>query len=132
MSKKIVRCFDVWKDEENNNTWDGRKFTQEEAQKAADSLINCSNCINCSSCQNCAYCSNCSGCDSCERCIDCKGCEHCSYCMACTDCIECTLCKACDAAVNCVKANDQLGSMLSTQEEADMLKDLSRDCPTIP
>lgn len=98
MESKIVRCFNVWKDEENNNTWDGEDFTQAEAQKAADSLIDCTNCKDCSDCVNCDHCYNCNKCDSCEWCIFCDGCENCSYCTACDDCIECTQCMACQAA----------------------------------
>lgn len=117
MATKIVRCFDIWKDEENNNTWDGFEFTKEEAQKAADSLIDCTNCKDCSDCVNCDHCYNCNKCDSCEWCIECKGCENCSYCTSCDDCIECTQCMACQAAKDSEYMNAPTENSLKEEQQ---------------
>lgn len=66
--------------DENGNTWSAKKFSFEEAQKAAASLVNCSYCSDCSDCSHCSHCSDCLRCLSCSYCSDCSGCSYCSDC----------------------------------------------------
>jgi hypothetical protein len=58
--------------------------SEENAQVALDSLVNCtncSNCLNCESCYNCVACYNCKACRDCSICLDCESCYNCEYCF---------------------------------------------------
>ena len=70
-----------WVDE-NNNSWDCRSYSEEDAIKYSETLINCINCINCSNCINCRNCSNCSNCSYCSDCSNCSNCSNCSGCSS--------------------------------------------------
>ena len=61
--------------DENNNSWDANKYTQDQAEKNSKSLINCSGCSDCSDCTGCMSCSRCSDCSDCSGC---SGCSHCT------------------------------------------------------
>jgi hypothetical protein len=77
------------------NKWNANIYTKEQAEKYADTLINCTNCINCSYCINCHNCLNCrdsSYCHNCRNCLNCSYCHDCrdsSYCRDCHDCYDC-------------------------------------------
>lgn len=62
------------------NKWDTDIYTQEQAEKYAGTLFNCSNCINCSYCRNC------------HDCYYCHSCNYCNYCHSCHDCYSCLDC----------------------------------------
>lgn len=68
-----------WKDG-NGNTWDCEKFTEEEAEAACKTLINCKNCNNCKNCVDCV---------DCIDCTNCRNCKTCRYCNWCKDCVDC-------------------------------------------
>ena len=53
--------------------------SEEEAQKALDSLKNCDNCTNCSDCSDCSRCSGCSDCSDCSGCSGCSDCSDVAY-----------------------------------------------------
>ena len=61
--------------DENNNKWNAKSYTKEQAETCSKSLINCINCINCSDCR---YCSDCINCSDCSNCINCSDCRYCS------------------------------------------------------
>ena len=58
------------------NKWDANIYTQEQAEKYADTLINCENCTNCRDCRNCRYCIDCIDCSYCRNCSDCSDCSY--------------------------------------------------------
>jgi hypothetical protein len=102
MKKTNNRWFD-----NNNNSWNCDCYTETEAKKSSETLINCSNCSNCSNCYRCSdcyacsYCSNCSDCSRCSGCSDCSDCSRCSGCSDCSDCSDCSGCFRCLRCSNC-------------------------------
>lgn len=42
-----------------SNSWNSDAYSKEEAEKMANTLVNCDNCYNCSYCSSCSYCSDC-------------------------------------------------------------------------
>ena len=83
-----------WTDS-NNNKWDCDLYTEEQAEKNSETLINCYNCTDCSYCSYCTYCRDCSYCRSCSSCRDCSSCRSCSYCSSCSSCRDCSYCSDC-------------------------------------
>ena len=81
-----------WVDE-NNNRWDIRIYTEEQAEKYSKSLANCNNCFNC---RNCYYCFNCRNCCDCNYCGDCFSCRNCCDCNNCHNCRCCNNCRNCN------------------------------------
>jgi hypothetical protein len=71
------------------NKWNSNMYTQEQAEKNADTLVYCRGCSNCI---NCGYCS---GCSDCRGCSNCSNCSNCSYCSNCSNCINCGYCSGC-------------------------------------
>lgn len=64
----------TWLTDDNGNKCSVEYFGSEEAaQKALDSLVECKNCINCSDCSDCADCTVCSRCSDCSDCSGKKG-----------------------------------------------------------
>ena len=57
-----------WVDE-NNNKWNVRYYTENQAMQHSKSLTNCT------CCENCKYCKDCVGCKDCANCTNCFGCE---------------------------------------------------------
>lgn len=53
----------------DTNSWDANTYTQDQAEKYAETLMNCSDCRNCMDCMDC------SGCSDCRNCRDCSGCS---------------------------------------------------------
>ena len=83
-----------WVDE-NNNIWNCKLWTEEEAIEASKTLINCHNCSDCFDCKSCSNCHNCKSCIVCRNCSDCTGCIasfNCVYCNNCRDCFNCNTC----------------------------------------
>ena len=74
------------------NKWDANIYTQEQAEKNAETLINCTNCISCSYCSDCSDCRSCRSCSYCSYCSDCSDCSYCSYCSSCRSCSDCSYC----------------------------------------
>lgn len=72
--------------DENNNKWDTKIYTEEEAEKRSKSLVNCYNCKNCRNCIGCCYCHDCHDCCYCH---DCRYCRYCRYCCNCDYCNYC-------------------------------------------
>ena len=60
-------------------------YTQDQAEKYAETLMNCSYCRNCISCSYCRDCRDCSGCISCSDCRNCRDCSGCISCISCSD-----------------------------------------------
>jgi hypothetical protein len=88
------------------NKWDAKIYTEEEAVKYADTLINCHNCSDCSSCSFCHYCRDCSSCIFCRVCSDCSDCSVCHNCSVCSDCSDCSSCSFCHNCHNCSDCSD--------------------------
>lgn len=63
----------------NNNKWDKKHFSEEEAERLS------AHCATCESCTNCDNCDHCIGCSDCNGCKDCIACEYCSQCVSCKD-----------------------------------------------
>src|SRR5574344_1733687 len=94
--------FMVWRDEENCNEFSCSKYTKEEAEAIAETLIECNFCLDCERCTKCVNCIECRGCNNSNSCTYCKedtdGCCN-NYCISCTDvmfsdvCIKCTGCR---------------------------------------
>lgn len=124
-----------WRDE-NNNKWNIRKYSKNEAERLSKTLINCknctdcSNCINCSDCVECEDCLNCINCFCCSKCYECEGCgkcyncddcKNCSDCEDCVDCIECIQCinsikcDGCGFCKNCYFCNDYINQKGKTE-----------------
>lgn len=76
----------------DSNSWDANTYTQDQAEKYAETLMNCSNCRNCSACSGCISCSDCSYCSNCSYC---RNCSYCSYCRNCSNCRNCRDCISC-------------------------------------
>ena len=93
----------------NNNRWNCDFYTEEQAQKNSDSLINCSNCSYCSYCSGCSGCSNCSNCSGCSDCSDCSYCSYCSGCSYCSYCSDCSYCFDCSGCSRCSDCSDCSG-----------------------
>jgi hypothetical protein len=89
----LTETKNKWIDE-NLNSWDKKKYSEEDAIRLSETLSNCSYCSDCSNCSNCSYCSNCSDCSNCSSCSycsycsDCSNCSYCSYCSYCSDCSD--------------------------------------------
>lgn len=62
-----------WVDE-NNNRWDADLYTEEQAAKLSQTMIDCKYCKNCLDCNGCT---NCLDCKCCTNCLDCKSCKSC-------------------------------------------------------
>ncbi len=83
-----------------SNSWNSDAYSKEEAEKMANTLVNCDNCYNCSYCSSCSYCrycsycSDCSDCRYCSSCIDCRYCRYCSSCRYCRYCSDCSDCRS--------------------------------------
>jgi len=65
------------------NKWTASTYTQGQAERYSNTLINCDNCI------DCRYCSDCIDCQYCRFCSDCRGCNDCYNCCGCNDCRGC-------------------------------------------
>lgn len=106
MGLKLINGY--WTDEDNNR-WDAKKYSMEEAVWAKESNENCIRCLNCAKCLNCEECKECFRCEDCKGCLNCNfcnGCEYCTFshnnrsCRSCTDCEDCVICD------NCRRCND--------------------------
>lgn len=75
----MKRVGDWWIDE-NNNKWDTRFYTEDEAENCSNTLTDCVSCVNCAYCVECAECTDCQDCISCWNCTDCQNCVSCSNC----------------------------------------------------
>jgi hypothetical protein len=94
------------------NKWNANIYTQEQAEKCADTLIDCTNCVNCrncndcNDCRNCINCRNCSNCSFCRYCINCRDCNDCRNCSECSDCRNCGYCSDCTDCRYCRNCSD--------------------------
>ena len=75
--------------DENNNSWDSRIYTKEQAQKCSESLVNCYDCEDCQDCEDCKDCQRCWICLHCWHCQKCEGCWSCYNCRKCWHCEDC-------------------------------------------
>jgi hypothetical protein len=75
------------------NKWNADIYTREQAEKYADTLINCTNCVNCNNCRNSSDCINCS---------DCIDSSYCSFCSFCHDCHDSSFCRNCSFSSYCI------------------------------
>lgn len=89
-----------WMDE-NNNRWDTKIYTKEQAEKFSKSLVDCYNCYNCDNCYNCRYCDYCNNCHNCHQCSYCGNCRYSSNCYNCYDCRYCDYCNNCNYSYHC-------------------------------
>lgn len=96
----------------NGNKWSCLDFTEEDAQRHADSMRNCTDCTDCVDCSNCVECYNC------KHCIDCSACGNCDFCVKCQECRNCYVCvestectesKACIKCKRCYACNHITG-----------------------
>ena len=87
--------------DENNNRWDCNLYTEDQAKKNSESLIDCSYCYRCSYCSDCSDCSDCSGCSGCSYCSDCSDCSYCYRCSGCSGCSGCSNCSYCSGCSDC-------------------------------
>jgi len=76
--------------DENNNRWDCNLYTEDQAKKNSESLIDCSDCSDCSRCSGCSDCSDCFRCSGCSDCSRCSRCSDCFRCSGCSDCSHCS------------------------------------------
>ena len=60
-----------WVDE-NDNRWNIKTYTEEEAERYSKSLVNCYYCYNCIDCHNCFNCFDCVDCSDCRYCWNCR------------------------------------------------------------
>lgn len=67
-----------WVDK-NNNKWNAKFYTKENAIKCSESLVNCYNCVNCIDCEDCVECNGCIGCMDCVCCHNCFFCDDCNF-----------------------------------------------------
>jgi hypothetical protein len=84
------------------NKWDANIYTKEQAEKYADTLINCTNCVNCNNCRNSSYCINCSDCIDSSYCSFCSSSISCSFCSFCHDCHDSSFCRNCSFSSYCI------------------------------
>lgn len=91
---------------DGSNRWSKSRYTEEQAQMAAKTLIDCKNMTDCSDCSHCSRCSRCSSCLHCSRCSRCSGCLHCSRCSYCSDCSHCSYCSDCSDCSYCSHCSD--------------------------
>ena len=84
------------------NKWNASIYTKDQAEKYADTLINCTDCIDCSNCSSCSYCSDCIGCSGCSDCSSCIYCRYCSNCSSCSYCSYCSRCSGCSDCSSCI------------------------------
>ena len=104
---KIKQINGYWVDEDDNR-WDYERFTEKEAEKASQSLVNCFRCTDCNDCvgcQDCEHCNNCEHCNYCNNCYCCHDCLYCDKCTICFRCYRCHLCRNCDNCHNCRNCN---------------------------
>ena len=52
----------------STNKWNADIYTQDQAEKSAESMINCTYCTNCRDCTGCTYCWSCTDCMDCTNC----------------------------------------------------------------
>lgn len=71
MRLKLINGFYI---DGNNNRWDEKEFTLEDAERLSKTLVDCRYCTNCENCESCIYCENCKYCVDCKNCIDCIDC----------------------------------------------------------
>ena len=62
-------------DDDNNRCSVEEWGSQEDAERALETLIGCSNCTECSICRYCTGCKNCHRCDTCINCSSCWNCH---------------------------------------------------------
>ena len=103
---KMKRINGYWIDE-SENCWDSKIYSEQEAQQASKSLVNCYKCVNCADCENCHHNQNCRDCQNsydchdCFDCVDCNCCKNCLACVTCSDCHDCSNCHNCSYCHNC-------------------------------
>lgn len=71
---KVEKINGFWTDE-NNNVWNIKKYTKNEAERHSKTLIDCRYCRNCSDCCGCWHCRDCRDCRGCWDCHDCRDCQ---------------------------------------------------------
>ncbi|MGI7118565.1 hypothetical protein ACNGEM_08215 [Campylobacter coli] len=87
-----MKLIDGYYVDSNNNKWNACRYTEEQAIKVSNSLIDCYDCVDCENCFECIDCKDCEDCIDCKDCEDCIRCEFCSNCDFCIDCAECEYC----------------------------------------
>lgn len=92
----MIKEFDDYWMDENNNTWDKNRYTKEEATMWSKTIIDCYDCHNCNDCNNCNYCFDCHNCNNCGYCSGCSNCFDCNYCRDCCNCSNCSKCSDCN------------------------------------
>ena len=111
-TETAIRTEDGWHIDQNNNLWDTKRYTVEQAEKFSKTLINCSFCVDCCDCidcGNCRDCRNCNGCRSCRDCRDCHSCCGCYKCRKCCGCRDCGDCRDCNNCYSCMDCGDCSG-----------------------
>ena len=83
-----MKLIDGYYVDSNNNKWSTSRYTEEQAIKVSNSLIDCYDCVDC------------------ENCVGCTDCKDCAYCKDCEDCIRCELCSNCDFCIDCEYCSD--------------------------
>lgn len=87
-----MKLIDGYWVDDNNNKWNSKKYTEQYAQMARDSLVSCHDCIDCHDCGDSVDCYDCHNCWSCNTCSCCWTCDNC---WTCDDCMNCnSLCNA--------------------------------------
>src|SRR5262252_7019547 len=81
----------TWISDQNGNRCSVEYWgTKEDAQRALDSLKNCSGCGSFKNCSDCSGCSGGWGCSDGSDCRGYRGCSGCSGCSYCSDCSDCS------------------------------------------
>ena len=103
MSKlKYDDINNLWIDD-NNNSWDALAYSEDDATKLSETLVNCVDCYNCSHCNDCTKCNSSSGLSSCKNCFSCNNCSQCGTCYYCEGCTLSYYCFDCIDCYNCYK-----------------------------
>lgn len=92
----------------NRNKINLKKYSESEAIKMLESLVDC---YNCTDSKNCDSCYNCIDCDDCYNCTDSVNCRDCYNVSRSDNCVYCVNCDECNNSYNlnnCSYINDGL------------------------